>query len=103
MPPMRAGVPDLDPSHSAPNLRKNANIAGESWDFRTTIQRPNTRALDLVVVRVAFAELPWQPEATCEPSKSCLPACRSRTQRSHLQPEPSFDPRLPSPSLSPSD
>src|SRR5215467_7709788 len=103
MPPMRAGVPDLGPSHSAPNVRKSANIAGESWDFRTTIQRPNTRSLDLVVVRGAFAALPWQPEATCESSKSCLSASQLRTQQNHLLPELSFDPRLPSPSLSPSD
>src|SRR5215469_11234643 len=100
---MRAGVPDWDPSHSAPNVQKSANTVEESWDFRTTIQRPDTHSLDLVVVREAFAALPSQPEATCESSKSCLSACRSRTQRNHLPPELSFDPRLPSPSLSPSD
>src|SRR5437016_9558772 len=103
MPPMRAGARDRDPSHTSPNVRKSANTAGESWDYRTTTQRPDSRSSDLVAVRVAFAASPLQAEATYEFSRSGLAAFRSRTQRNHPRPALSFDPRLLSPSLSPFD
>src|SRR5438445_3645214 len=73
MPPMRAGARDRDPSHTSPNVRKSANTAGESWDYRTTTQRPDSRSSDLVAVRVAFAASPLQAEATYEFPEAVYP------------------------------